>query len=493
MNLLLAVASGCLVPLSLAPFSFWGFGILALTGLVLSLRTAAPRQAMLLAWLFGTVSFAAGVSWVFVAMHSYGEVSAPLAVIMTGLFCAGLGLIPALFGYVYARWLRGSALVQPLGFAAGWTVFEWLRGWILTGFPWLYIGYGHVHSPLAGWAPVLGIHGLNFIVALSAAALAALFLSLRQSAAKTPALLAVLGCTALYALGASLNTVEWTQPSDRPPLSIGAVQANIDQGQKWAYSNYWQTLELYDQASEALWPLVDVVIWPEAAIPALYHHAEPFFDYMRERAERNDTTLITGVPTRNGEAMHNSVLVVSGGEGIYHKQRLVPFGEYVPLGNLIRGLIPFFDLPMSSFSLGGADQQPLNARGWQLAPSICYEIVYPDLVARGAQDVDLLFTISNDAWFGHSLGPEQHMQMAQMRALENGRELVRVTGSGITATVDHRGNILERAPAFTATNLVAEVHARQGQTPFNRFGSAPVLALAGLLCLAQLLANRKPQ
>ena len=266
------------------------------------------------------------------------------------------------------------------------------------------------------------------------------------------------------------------------------MQSNISQEKKWAYTQYWATLEQYDLASEELWPDSDLVIWPEAAIPTLYHNALSYFEYIAERAEANNSALITGVPTRTKEDMHNSVMVISGGEGIYHKQRLVPFGEYVPLAHYLRGLIAFFDLPMSSFNRGDPDQGHLQVKGWQLAPSICYEIAYPDLVAQSARHSDLLFTISNDAWFGRSIGPDQHMQMAQMRSLENGRELIRVTSTGITAIVDHHGNIRTRIPSFTAGNLKGVVHARNGTTPFTRYGSAPIIVLCfGLVLCARFL------
>lgn len=483
MNYLLAGIAGALMPLSLAPYSLWWLGSISLAALAFTLHKATPAQSSLLGWLYGSASFLTGVSWIYIAMYVYGDTSAPLSAFMTLVFCTGLGLVTALFGYVYSRWVRSGPGGAALGFAATWVIFEWFRGWLLTGFPWLYLGYGHLQTPLAGWAPVTGIYGLSFWVALSGAALAAPLLANRGQRRK--AALPLLACTALFALGASLQQLEWTQAKDQPALRIGAVQSNITQDEKWAYSQYWDTLELYDLRSEALWGKVDLVIWPEAAIPALYNHAESFFNYVRERAELHDTALISGVPTKQGDEIFNSVMVISGGDDIYHKQRLVPFGEYVPLAQYLRGLIGFFDLPMSSFSRGGPDQQPLRAKGWQFAPSICYEIVYPDLVARGAAQSDILFTISNDAWFGDSIGPAQHMQMAQMRALENGRELIRVTSTGITAVVDHRGTITTRIPSFTEATMTANVRARSGRTPFNRLGSTPIIALCfALLGLA---------
>ena len=486
---MLALIAGALIPLSLAPFNYWWTGPIALAALAACLQHSSPRESLLRGWLFGSGSFLAGVSWIYVAMYVYGNTSAALSALMTGLFCLALGLVTGLFAYSYSRFLRTEGSTNILGFAAAWVIFEWFRGWFMTGFPWLYLGYAHVSTPLSGWGPIVGIYGLSFWTALSGAAL---YVALREVRSRPlSATLPLLCCGALMLQGQLLTSTEWTQLKERPPLRIGAVQANISQDKKWDYTHYWKTLELYDTQSEKLWADADLVIWPEAAIPALYHHALPFFDYIRERAQANNSALITGVPTRDDEDMYNSVMVISGGEGTYHKQRLVPFGEYVPLAQYIRGLISFFDLPMSSFSWGGPDQGPLQVKDWLLAPSICYEIVYPDLVARSARNADVLFTISNDAWFGKSIGPAQHMEMAQMRALENGRELIRVTGTGITAITDHRGQIKTRIPAHEQALLRGAVSAREGQTPFNRLGSTPIIAGCFLLIAVSVILRRR--
>jgi apolipoprotein N-acyltransferase len=476
--------AGASLTLSLAPFNWWWIAIIAMAALAASMNTVSAKQGFMLSWCFGSASFATGVSWVYVAMHDSGETPAALAIPMTTIFCIGLGLVPALFGYCYCRWVRDGVAGKTLGFAAMWVLSEWLRSWALTGFPWLYLGYGHLHTAMAGWSPIIGVYGLSFWVALSGAALAH-FINARPLI-KHQGYATLAGCIALFGLGYSLQQHEWTTTDAKPPLRIGAVQSNISQERKWAYDQYWATLEQYDLASEKLWADSDLVIWPEAAIPALHHNVTSYFDYIAERAAANNSALITGVPTKLDEDMYNSVMVISGGEGIYHKQRLVPFGEYVPLAHYIRGLIKFFDLPMSSFSRGGPDQGHLQVKGWQLAPSICYEIAYPDLIARSARGADVLFTISNDAWFGRSIGPDQHMQIAQMRALENGRELIRVTSTGITALIDHHGNIRKRIPSFTAANIKGLVHARSGTTPFTRFGSTPII----LLCAALVLYAR---
>ena len=184
-----------------------------------------------------------------------------------------------------------------------------------------------------------------------------------------------------------------------------------------------------------------------------------------------------------GEGYYNSVTALGQGSGVYHKQHLVPFGEYVPLEDLLRGLIAFFDLPMSAFSSGPADQPPLRAGPYRVAPSVCYEVVYPELVARSARNSDLLLTISNDSWFGNSIGPLQHLQMAQMRALENGRYMIRGTNNGVSAIIDQRGQIVARSEQYVEETLRGEVEVMLGNTPFGSFGVTPVIAGCGITLL----------
>ncbi|GAB3372336.1 apolipoprotein N-acyltransferase [Spongiibacter taiwanensis] len=482
---LLAALSGALLPLALAPFHLWWMAVISLGVLAYLLRHVAPRQGALLGWAHGSGSFLVGVSWIYIAIHDFGYYSVGLSVLMTAAFCIAMGLLPGVMGYGYCRWVRDGLGGHVLGFAAVWLLVEWLRSWVLTGFPWLLAGYAMIDTPVAGWAPVIGVFGLTFWVALAGGALAGLASHWRRG---LPPFIASL---ALAGLGLSLQQQQWTQPADKAPLTVGLVQSNISQDKKWQDAEFWATLEFYDVASQPLWGSTDLVIWPEAAVPALYHHAIPYFDYIRDLADKAGGALITGVPTRNGDDLYNSVMVISGGEGIYNKQRLVPFGEYVPLRQFMGTLISIFDLPLSSFSRGKPDQPHLDVKGWQLAGSICYEIVYPDLIARGAEGADILFTISNDGWFGDSIGPSQHMQMAQMRALENGRELIRVTSTGITGLIDHRGQITHRLPSFTQGTLVETVQARVGTTPFTRFGSAPILILAALTAALATLTRRQ--
>jgi apolipoprotein N-acyltransferase len=490
LSCIVAILAGAIVTLSLAPFDYWVTGVISAALLAWLLIDATPKQAAIRGWFYGLGLFGAGTSWVYVSIHVYGHAPAPLAFALTALFSAGLGLFTCFTFYVYARWVRNNTLNLSAGFAAIFVLGEWLRSWFLTGFPWLYLGYAHLDTPLAGWAPVGGVLAVSFVVALSGAYLAHSLYHRRWCVLNLSILVAV------WALGWGLKHYNWVSPSEKGTVDIAMVQANIPQEIKWNRDQYWPTLNLYNHTSEPLWSQADIVIWPEAAIPGYYHNARDFLQRMEAKALKRPSTLITGLPYRetdensNRTRVYNSIMAFGNGDGKYHKQRLVPFGEYVPLEGMLRGLIDFFDLPMSSFSPGGSDQPGIRAGNMLLAPFICYEIVYPNLVASWVPKADLLITISNDAWFGHSIGPLQHMQMAQMRALENGRYLIRATGSGISAIVNEKGQITHQSKQFERQVLTGSATAMTGTTPFSRFGSWAIVMLSTLICVAGFAYNR---
>ena len=480
---LLALLAGALVTLSLSPFDYWPLGIVSCALLVYLLDGLTPIAAAKRSWFYGLGLFGAGTSWVYVSIHVYGYAPAALASFLTLIFSAGLALFSAGTGYVYARFLSNKPLGKTLGFAAIFVLGEWWRSWFLTGFPWLYIGYAHIDTPLAGWAPVLGIYGLGFIIAFTGAVLTQ---TIQQKALNKKSLAAV---GLLWLAGAVLNTIDWVEPKSTQAMNIAMVQTNIPQEIKWNRDQYLPTLELYKTSSAPLWAQADIVIWPEAAIPGYYQRAQGFLDQMAAQAKKHNTSLITGLPylypatETQPRRYHNSIMAFGEGSGTYHKQRLVPFGEYVPLENLLRGMIQFFDLPMSAFTAGSSDQAPIQAGNITLAPFICYEIVYPDLVSQWLPEADMLITISNDAWFGASIGPLQHLQMAQMRALESGRYLLRSTGTGISAIIDQRGHITTQGSQFKREIIRGQAWAYKGATPFSLTGSTPILLLSLLLCL----------
>jgi apolipoprotein N-acyltransferase len=324
--------------------------------------------------------------------------------------------------------------------------------------------------------PIGGVWAATLATTLTAGAIA---LMIQASERKPGQQLYAIACLSLiWGGGYWLNSIDWVKPSGKT-LTVAMIQPNIPQQLKWRPEQLKPTLQLLADDSAKVWGH-DLVIWPEAAVPMLYQRAKPFLAKMSQQAEQHNSTLITGIPYRRSieqdgtkrTIYHNSI-VASGlqqSQSIYFKQRLVPFGEYVPLEPLLRGVIDFFDMPMSNFRPGGSDQSLLVTQQAKLLPLICYEVVYPDLSQRHAADSDILLTVSNDAWFGASIGPLQHLQMAQMRALENGRWMLRATNNGVSAIIDHRGRIIARSEQFKHQTLTGNVDIMQGTTPWARLG-----------------------
>lgn len=478
--LLLAAASGALVTLSLAPYHIWPAALVSLMALLALLHQATPRQAFWRGWCYGLGFFGSGISWVYVSIHVHGNAGILLATMLTALFCAALALLHGLQAWLWVRFLRRDSIATLAAFPALWVLFEWLRNWLLTGFPWLYIGYAPIDTALAGWAPVAGVFGVSLALALCASTA---FLIMRRPALKTTVTVLLLPAV-LWLLGWVLSHHAWTTPRSQHSIDVALIQPNIPLEKKWD-RRYFPDI-IADFRQQTLDHLdADLVLWPESAIPAFYQRVDSVLKPLATAAAQQQSSLILGIPYQRDDQhtrYYNSIVAEGNGSGAYFKQRLVPFGEYVPLESWLRGLITFFDLPMSHFSIGPPQQALLTAGQWQVAPYICYEIVYPDLVASTAKNADLLITISNDSWFGDSIGPLQHMQMARMRALENGRYLLRGTNNGITAIIDPKGNITAQVPQFEKTVLRGEATAFGGSTPFGRTGSAPII----LLCFALL-------
>ncbi len=467
---------GALIPFSFAPFNLWPCALAGVAVFYFCLQQRNLKQTFLLGWVFGTALFASGASWVYVSIHDHGHAPVALAVLLTTIFVIGLGLVFALPFYIWRRCCRHRQhTAWMIAFPAVWVLGEWLRSWLLTGFPWLYLGYAHVDTVLAGWFPIVGVWGVSFIVVLSAVALTEL-LTARRIWPSVPVL-------ALCIAGIGLNSFYWTTGHRDKPLTVTIVQPNFSLAEKWNPDNRDMIRATLNQMSRDYWHS-DIILWPEAALPEFFHNARPFLGKLDHKGQQHNTSLITGIPWRTEQGLyHNSIVALGDGEGVYHKVRLVPFGEYVPLEKLLRGLIAFFDLPMSSFSPGPDRQTMPKAGNHRFAPYICYEIVYPHLVARNATETDFLVTISNDSWFGTSSGPLQHLQMAQARAMETGRYLIRGTNNGVSAIIKPDGTIQSASAQFERTVLTGKFYPFRGTTPFMRLQSWPLFGLCLLLLL----------
>ncbi len=486
---ILAATAGGLITLSLAPLKWWPSAILALFLLLLVLKNTPKKQGILISVIFSATLFTTGCSWVFHSIHTYGNASVFLASLLTALFCLTLTLCFLPFLVLWHRFFSHSTVGILLGFPACWVLGEWFRSWFLTGFPWLYVGYSHTESPLFAWAAVTGVFGLSWISAFTAAVI---FDGYQQKKAKTLPLLALI---IIWGAALPLQAINWTTPvaqvssfsnanstqsAPSTQVSVALVQGVIPQQLKWDKSYAETNKQRYLSLSKPYWGN-QIILWPETAITEFPQQAEEYIESLTIKAQNNNTTLITGIPTlsrhNNSVTYHNSIMALGVGAGTYNKAKLVPFGEYLPLEKTLRGLIDFFDLPMSQFSAGSNQQPLLTAGDWLVSPSICYEIVYPSFVAQRAQSANFLVTISNDTWFGETLGPKQHLQMAQMRAIETGRYLLRGTNDGISAIINPDGKILEQSTRFKQEVIIGMIEPRRGLTLYMQWLNYPVLLL----------------
>jgi apolipoprotein N-acyltransferase len=486
-RILLALAAGSV---AIAGFGDWHLFYLPLGALTLLvwlwLRASSPREAGGLGFAFGAALFLGGVSWVYVSLHDFGMMPAPLAALATLLFCLFLALYPAAVGYLQAR-IGGTPSTRALVLIPGlWALTEWLRSWIFTGFPWLSLGYSQLDSPLAGYAPVVGLFGVSFLAALAAGCLALL---IRR---KRPAWLPLSLLAGLAAGGFTLANVDWTAPHG-DPVSVGLLQGNIPLSLKFVPGRYESTLATYARLAEST--DARLVVMPETAIPRFLEAVDPqYLARLRVHALKSDGDVLVGVPMRDTRGRdYNAVLSIGASPPqTYAKSHLVPFGEFIPPG--FGWVLKILKIPLSDFSPGGADQQPLVVAGQRVAVNVCYEDAFGEEIIRQLPEATLLANVSNVAWFGDSLAPAQHLRISRMRALETGRWMLRATNTGVTAIVDAQGDVVARLPTFTEGVLNGKAQGRIGATPYVLAGNYPIVLLS-LLCIGAGIwnARRRPE
>lgn len=480
---LAVVAAGLIFPLGFSPFYFWPLSLLSVGVFFWLTAERTVRRYFLFA--FG--SYLVGTSWIYVSIHEHGNAPVMLAALLVFLFVLGISLPWIVFGWLHRRVMReGSAAVAgAVLFASLWMLREWTYTWFLGGFPWLLVGYTQVGlgwiAPFSGTLPVVGVLGTGFLIVL----VTALVLNaLRDAERQRRQQLFVLGVVVLLVV--ACLPLSWVKETGEP-IRVSLVQGNIAQSTKWHPDSRGPILETYLSLTETEWGQ-DLVIWPEAALTFFRETADDLLNQISEHAKTTGTTLILGLPDATDEGRFlNAAVAIGEGEGEYFKKRLVAFGEYVPLEDQLRGLITFFDLPMSRNVPGPDRQRPLTAGDLLISMSICYEVVFPEMVRSQVASPDLLVTISNDTWFGSSLGPDQHMQMAQARAMENGRFLLRATNNGITGVVAPDGGLQSTLPRFEAGVLKSEVRAMTGDTPYRVLGDVPWIVLAFLVVAVSLI------
>lgn len=467
---------GLLLPLGFSPFDVWLTPFISLVVLCLTWSNVTSIRAFWRGWLFGCGMYGLGVSWV-VESFQYSYVSFGPAVLLTILLVMFLALFPAVLGAflvfsgatnVYLKWV----VVMP----AAWVLIDFFRASFLSGFTWLQVGYSQIDTPLSGLAPIGGVYAMSWVVAVTSGYLVWLLLKPKSLFWRASILVLIPWLLAIWA-----NSITWTTRAG-PDISIALLQGNIPQDIKWQAESKVPTLHLYHAMTRAHLGN-DLIIWPETAIPGFYEAFRTFLSELQHDAISSQTDLLIGVPTKKTQPVrfHNSLVVVGAEPSFYHKRHLVPFGEYLPLEPILRPIARAFGLPIPQFNPGPEDSRLLRVAGYPVGVSICYEATFGKDVIRALPEAAFLVNVSNDAWFGESIAPHQHLQMARLRAREAGRYLARGTNTGISAFISPRGDVVARAPQAVRTTLVMDITPLQGVTPYSRWIDYPVLVLMLIL------------
>lgn len=491
---LAAAACGALLTLAFAPFAIFPFAILALAGLIFLTNQAHPAKAGWLGFWFGMGLFSTGVYWIYISISRYGDVPAPVAGLITVALMMVLSTFPAIACYLANRYFGNHRAERNVfAFPAFWVLLEWTRCWFFTGFPWLMIGYSQTNSPLKGYAPLFSVYGVSLAAALTSGLLVQAILYFREKHAEK-AYYHLLAITGLWIAGALFALIPWTKPTGQA-ITVSLVQGDIPQSLKWSPDHVQLSLNRYAELSNPLFGKSKLIVWPEASIPLGLNDALGYMAELSHRAKQSGTDVLVGIPVenKNGPGYFNALLSVGADNNVYFKRLLVPFGEYIPFKKWLKPAFDFMNVPMADMLPGRVAQPSLNIDGLNIDASICYEVAFPELIRTADKNMNLLLTVTNDAWFGHSSAQAQHLQMAAMRAIELQRPLLFVSNDGITAEINPAGLITAALPAHTPAVLTVDVQPVTGLTPWMHNGTDPFFTLVlAMLFMAVRQTRIKP-
>ncbi len=508
-ELLLAALAGVAHALSFAPANLPALALCALAALFwLALRAATAGLALRLGLVFGTAWLGVGLSWIYISLHAYGGLWAPLASGATLVLAAGLALLPALALALAARVGAPASARRALAIAAAWTLAEWLRGVVFGGMPWISTGYAHTDGPLAGYAPVLGVYGVGAAAAASALA-PAWAACARGAQARRSWIIAAAILATLLGCGQALRQYRWSADHGAP-LTVRLVQGNIAQDAKFAEGGLDLALERYlpalharadaqadAQSGARASPPPDLIVLPESAFPLPVNDLpDEVLGELADVRARQGAALIFGAFIVEPKQRYFNSAIGLGGEDQepqrYSKRHLVPFGEFVPYG--FHWFVSMLNIPLGDQERGDRYQRPMELAGQQIAVNICFEDLFGAQILDAWHDPQreptLLLNLSNLAWFDDSIALPQHLQISRMRALETARPLLRATNTGITAIIDAQGQVVAQLAPLTQATLEGSVQATSGSTPFIRMGNLPILLLAALTLVGCALVPR---
>lgn len=475
----IALLSGALLTLAFAPFHFAVLAFICpaiFLGQLLNAKSA--KRTAWLGWVFGLGFFGSSVSWIFVSIHTFGQLNIIIAAALTLLFVMVLALFSGATAYctrlltVFVARQHAITNLHAISFAwllllypSVWVAFELLRAWIGTGFPWVLLGYSQIDTPLRGFAPIIGVYGLSFLTVVCAVFIYRISVDTSlQPISWRRRFLLLISLGLLLGGGNQLTKIQWTKPL-AGKLTVSIIQGNFPQMMKWDPDQFNFILQTYyDLTTPELQH--DLIIWPEGAIPAPSYVVDDYLAQLETDLQKQHSTLLLGTfLAGDAHEFYNAILVIGSNQGSYTKRHLVPFGEYLPLRPLFGKIIQWLNVPMSDLAIGPKQQPLITVNNVKLSASICYEIAYPALIWHAASQANILVNISDDSWFGHSLAAAQQLQMSQMRALETGRPMLLANNDGVTASINAQGQIISRLPIDQRQILHTNVHGYTGKTP----------------------------
>jgi len=483
-----ALIAGLLLPFSFAPYNQLLIMFPLLGWLFFICVDQTPAIAFKRAWLFGFGWFVHGVSWIYFSLHVHGAAPSVLAYLIIALLSMYLALFPGLAFYASRKLFSVSVsrqllLVFPLMF----TLAEWLRGYFLTGFSWVQIGYSQIDSWLVGYAPLTGGLGVSAMIAFVCGFLVLMFF--KQDGKYSPLVISPVFILIIWGAGFALMQINWTEPTGEK-IKVSLIQGNIPQKDKWRKYMYRPTLNMYRDLTEKNWDS-NLIIWPETAVPDFERRVKPYLDGIAKQAKQNNTDVLLGLFISNPVTgrYYNSVINLQG--GVYKKRHLVPLGEYFPFRGLLGFFAQWINIPMSDVDSGPEQQPALMAAGQKLGISICFEDAFDRDVLRDLPAASILVNVSNDAWFETSIEAAQHHQIARMRAVETGRYMLRSTNTGLTSIINAKGKVLAIAPQFERFVLTRDVMAYRGATPYVLWQNYFLVSLSLLVLFIYWLKLRK--
>lgn len=498
--LLCALLLGALMPLSFAPFNLAFFAPIALMALLFLIEGKTPKFAGILGLAFGFGMFAWGIWWIRISLIEFGGAPMIFGVLITFILALYLSLYFAILTYVTAKssWalpLKVGVLLPLVGM-----LLEYIRGHFLTGFPWLSLGYTFTDLPISSWIfPEMGALMASFWVYWFAGILFLLVRTLFIASERTlkglwsalmPAILLFFGMGSMVLISAVWIS-DKIQKVDEP-LAVALLQGNIAQELKFSEAQYYSILSTYLTLTEEVADRADLIIWPETAVPSFYEFEDGLGKHLRELSKAEQTQVMTGIFSGNGKVVRNSIVTYSDDLRIndqrYDKAHLVPFGEYIPFREFLTIFDSMIEIPFSDLSKGNVAQEAFtiqkeNGVSLKAAASICYEAVFGDELREQGGTSDFLVNVSNDAWFGDSIGPWQHFQIARARSIELQKEMLRATNNGITALVGKDGAVKSLLPQFEEGVLEVNVTSYIGKTGYSKLGDLfwVFMAVAGII------------